>query len=64
MVSSRRTVMDTPGNGPPSPVMVPLIVHAAAAGGACCAPSATLATTTAIPAALTAVDLLVMPLLP
>src|SRR5687768_9344874 len=59
-VSPRRTVMDTPGKGPPSPVMVPVIVHAAAAGGACCALSATPAISKAIAAPLSAVvDILV-----
>src|SRR5688500_18221379 len=62
--------METPGNGPPRPVMVPLIVHVAAAGlpagasvevgGACWAPSAVPAMTRAIAAALTVVvDILV-----
>src|SRR5688500_20077234 len=64
-VSPRRTVIETPGNGLPSPVMVPLTTHAAAAGGACCAPSPTPARTTAIATALAAVvDIPSMPLLP
>jgi hypothetical protein len=51
--------MDTPGSGPPSPVIVPLIVHVAAAGGACCAPTAVPAITTATAAHLrAAVDIL------
>src|SRR5687767_882932 len=50
--------METPGNGPPRPVIVPLIVHVAAAGGACCAPSAVPSITTAIAAPLTVVDIL------
>src|SRR5262245_23686009 len=57
--------MDTPGKGPPRPVIVPVMVHAAAAGGACWAPRPTLATTTAIAAPRTAfVDILAMTLLP
>src|SRR5688572_13481673 len=44
--------METPGSGPPSPVIVPPIVHAAGAG-ACCAPSTVPAITTATAAALT-----------
>src|SRR5687767_2324361 len=59
--------METPGNGPPRPVIVPLIVHVAAVGlpavasaevsGACCAPSAVPAITIAIAAPLTVVDI-------
>src|SRR5690349_16506031 len=35
--SPRRTVIATPGSGPPRPVIVPVTTHAAAVGGACCA---------------------------